>query len=116
MTYSVISSLVFAQSIDIGDCRKDLPLTIFVGNEYKSYTNIFPSELLIVAQRNLANYCYDQRREFTNREKIDIYVQNNRTKEYAESPRLVDHIIDVGMRYLDAREEYLYDGMVVDAQ
>jgi hypothetical protein len=105
----MFSSLAFAQNIDIGDCRKDLPIAVFEGNAYREYTNIFPRELLVIAQRNLANFCYDKRREFTNRETTDVYVKNNRTKDYPESPWLVDHIIDVGMRYLDGREEYLYE-------
>ncbi len=116
LTVAFLSSFSFAQSIDIGDCRKDLPIAVFEGNTYREYINIFPRELLVIAQKNLANFCYDKRREFTNRKTTDVYVKDNRTKDYPLSPWLVDHIIDVGMRRLDGREEYIYGGMSMDPQ
>lgn len=96
----------------MGDCRNPLQ-TVFKG-EYDKYQNIYPKALLDTAQKNLANYCCKNRSDKTTPD-TDTYCKNNPTDTFAESPRLYDHLVDVGMRYLDGDADYQYAGAPVDA-
>ena len=107
-----ISSWVFAQDAEVGDCRNPLQ-TVFQW-EYDKYQNIYPKALLDTAQKNLANYCCKNRKDKTTPE-TDTFCQNNPTDTFAESPWLYDHLIDVGMRYLDGDPIYQYPWAPVDS-
>ncbi len=111
--YSIfISSWVFAQDAEVGDCRTPLQ-TVFKG-EYDKYQNIYPKSLLDTAQKNLANYCCKNRKDKTTPE-TETFCQKNPTDTFAESPRLFDHLVDVGMRYLDGDPIYQYPWAPVDS-
>ncbi len=109
--FTWISSWVFAQDAEIGDCRN--PLQSVFAWEYDKYQNIYPQALLQTAQKNLANYCCKNRKDKTTPE-TDTYCKDNHTDTFAESPRLYDHLVDVGMRYLDGDSTYQYAWAPVD--
>jgi hypothetical protein len=76
---------------DYGDCR-ELPTP-------KAEYSIYNKELSAIAWNNLRSYCCNNKKTYI----IDADIQCKETLSdtYVDSPRLYDHLIDVGMRYLD---------------
>lgn len=93
--FIVLNDITFANSEDIyWDCNKS---TIWW---YKEYTNIFPKELISLAEKNLQQYCCRNKKSYLTNEKT-IACENNKVEYYIDSPRLYDHLVDIGMRYID---------------
>ncbi len=85
----------------IGDCDE-----LVLSKDYNSYNRLYPSALIDRARKNLGAFCCTHRK---------IYVPNNAvickeklSDEYPYSPRLYDHLIDVGFRYLDGDSDLQY--------
>ena len=95
-----LESSVFAidNGNDYGNCR-NLP---FPDSEY----SIYNKELTSIARNNLRSYCCKNKKTLI----IDSEIQckNTLSETYVDSPRLYDHLIDVGMRYLDGDEKLQY--------
>lgn len=91
-----------------------MPVQAFFG-DLSTYTDLYPSDLLAIAQRNRSNYCaanYIRHRQFEGFESsLQLYAKDNPTDHYIDSPYLFDHIVDVGMRYIDGDEKYQYKWM-----
>ena len=89
------SSYLLANNInDYGNCRNP------DASWYLWYTNIYPSELVDLAQDNLKKYCCTQKKSYLSSSQI-IQCKNNTSDYYVDSPWMYDHLVDVGMRYLD---------------
>ena len=71
-----------------------------------SYTSIYPQELITIAHHHLLTYCCKYKKENLIDQNIceNIDISN----PMVDSPRLYDHLIDVGMRYLDGDSELQY--------
>ena len=102
ISYCLLGQYAFANNEDIyGDCRQST-----VG-WYKAYTNIYPESLILLAQNNLQKYCCKNKTPYLT-EQQQSACKDNKSEYYVDSPRLYDHLIDVGMRYLDGDETLQY--------
>ena len=74
----------------------------------KGFTTIYPFENLATAFHNLASYCADL-------SVLPVALSETfRSNTYPESVYLFDHIVDVGMRYLDGDQQSQHEGAIVD--
>ncbi len=90
----------FASNEDIyGDCKS---LTI---QWYTSYTSLYPQKLIDVAKEHITAYCCRYKKEYMDNQNI---CENITSDSYVDSPRLYDHLIDVGFRYLDGDNNLQY--------
>lgn len=102
----IIMSIYLAWSVfainnlnDYGDCRN---LT-FPDNKY----SIYNEELTSIARNNLRSYCCKNKKTIII-DSEEVKCKNTLSENYVDSPRLYDHLIDVGMRYLDGDERLQY--------
>lgn len=93
------------QTQDTNNCGIDFTS---VKGGYQWYNNIFPTKLITVAEKNLKTYCCTYESESISNTQIEK-CKNDISDYYVESPRLYDHLIDVGMRYLDGEEKLQYN-------
>jgi hypothetical protein len=99
----------FANDQDIyGDCK--LLKTQWYYNEY---TSIYPEKLIEIAQKHLLAFCCSNKKEYLTNQNI---CKNITSDTYVDSPRLYDHLIDLGMRYLDGDSNLQYPQAPLDKQ
>lgn len=72
---------------------------------------LYPPDLVNLAKKNLHSYCCKKHYQ----ESEGSCDDTTTTSQYVDSPRLFDHLVDVGMRYLDWDEklQYDYNGKVI---
>ena len=80
---------------------------------YLWYTSIYPKELITIAQNNLKQYCCTYKKPYLTVEQSE-QCKDKISDYYVDSPRLYDHLIDVGMRYLDGDSNLQYSQAPVD--
>jgi len=102
MACSMLLQDSFASDEDnYGDCQNSTVLW------YLWYTSIYPTELIGIAQNNLKQYCCKYKKLYLTTEQSE-QCKKKIADYYVDSPRLYDHLIDVGMRYLDGDETLQY--------
>jgi hypothetical protein len=97
---------------DIGNCQ-DRNTSVVVWR-YDTYQNMYPAWLIAIAQKNLKRYCCKY--EFLDSPSTKEACERDDTNTYIESPRLYDHLVDVGMRYIDGEEVLQYPWWAVDTK
>ena len=111
ITCSILLQDSFASDEDnYGDCKNST-----VWWWYVWYTSIYPQELITVAQNNLKQYCCTYKKPYLTVEQSE-QCKDKIADYYVDSPRLYDHLIDVGMRYLDGDETLQYTQAPLDTK
>lgn len=77
------------------------------------YTAIYPEQLIKTAQQHLIAYCCANKKEYIDNQNI---CKDTTSDTYVDSPRLYDHLIDLGMRYLDGDSNLQYPQAPLDKQ
>lgn len=110
ITCTVSLQYSFASNEDnYGDCKNS---TVWW---YLWYTSIYPKELITVAQNNLKQYCCTYKKPYLTVEQSE-QCKEQISDYYVDSPRLYDHLIDVGMRYLDGDSNLQYAQAPLDTK
>ncbi len=91
----------------IGNCQDISSIS-----EYDIYANIYSRSLFTIARKNLKSYCCKYK--FANIESTIEDCEKDKTDTYVESPRLYDHLVDVGMRYIDGEQTLQYPWAAID--
>lgn len=111
ITCTIVVSILqywFANNEDIfWDCKN--PIIWW----YAKYTSLYPEKLIEIAQQHLTAYCCTSKKEYLNTTTI---CENITSDSYVDSPRLYDHLIDLGMRYLDGDSDLQYSQAPLDTK
>jgi hypothetical protein len=73
-----------------------------------SFNNVYPEQLVTVAQQHLNTYCCIKNKQQN--------CKNGNSDYYVDSPRLYDHLIDIGMRYIDWDTSLQYPNTSIDVK
>lgn len=111
ITCTIVVSILqywFASNEDVfWDCKH--PIVWW----YSKYTSLYPEKLIETAQQHLTAYCCTSKKEYLNTTTI---CENITSDPYVDSPRLYDHLIDLGMRYLDGDSDLQYSQAPLDTK
>lgn len=93
-------------------------------NGYAVFGSAYPQNLFETAIQNHANYCcslysnkdISQESSTSVKREFLTYCEEHPRTDFAKSPWLYDHLVDVGFRYLDGIADLQYPNTLVDPQ
>lgn len=120
----IIRQDIFAEQIaTANDCNEDYSLVRSDEIVGLTNNNLFPQKLLDIARENHTAYCCDHYPGLMKSTSIcqtPSLRAKRRDNTYAESPVFYDHLIDLGLRYLDGDADKQYIGsdgsLILDTQ